>query len=77
MIARALTVTLAVATAALAASTGPSRLQFTTPEGWTNSIDPETKLSSLHPLGSHAVVTFSESVETKGSAENWLATVWS
>jgi hypothetical protein len=77
MIARALIVTLAVATAALAQSAGPSRLQFTTPERWTRSLDQETKLASLHPPGSHAVVTFSESVETKGSAENWLATVWS
>jgi hypothetical protein len=51
----------------------PSRLRYSTPDGWTPSIDGRT----LMPPGGNAAVTFAPSEPFTGTAEEWRAEAWS
>lgn len=50
----------------------PSRLRWTTPDGWTPSIDGRT----LFPPGGGAAVTFAPSAPFAGTAEQWATESW-
>ncbi|HEX2853057.1 MAG TPA: hypothetical protein VHO24_07460 [Opitutaceae bacterium] len=54
----------------------PSRLQYTAPEKWTRTTQPDSPVVIFTAPDGNASVTFAESVEFAGSAQEWQNHLW-